>query len=122
MEIDRAYPFDKLKLPSGENLLWFASNPTFHRGYDYGIVLTDQAIYLRSWLFSVGRGWRRIALQDVHKASFKDSRLFPCLELLHSNGITRFRTPHDWYKDEMDFDRKNLVQAACFIEQCAGRT
>ena len=116
MELDRSYPFEKFKLPAGEQVLWHASNPTFHRGYDYGIVLTTHAVYLRGWVFSIGRGWRRIALQDIKSASFKDSRFFPCLELSHVAGTTRFRTPHDWYRDEMDFDRRNLVQAACFIE------
>ena len=116
MELDRSYPFEKFKLPAGEQVLWHASNPTFHRGYDYGIVLTTNAVYLRGWVFSIGSGWRRIALQDIKSASFKDSRFFPCLELSHVAGTTRFRTPHDWYRDEMDFDRRNLVQAACFIE------
>ena len=115
MEVPRSYPFEKLDVPPEERALWWASNPTFHRGSDYGIVLTNRALYLRSWLFSFSR-WKRVALADIRGARFKNSSLFPCLELVTSRGTTSFRTPHDFYRDEMDFDRKNLIQAACLVE------
>ena len=116
MELFREYPFNNFTLPDGEQVVWFGCNPTFHRGHDYGIVLTNQAVYLRSWVFSIVRGWRRIALHEIRKATFKDSPFFPCLQIQLVNRTIRFRTPHDWYKDEMNFDRDKLVHAACFIE------
>ena len=122
LEFHRYYPFDKFKLPVGEQVFWHASNPTFHRSSGYGIVLTTHAVYLRGWMFSIGRSWQRIALHDIKRASFKDSQFFPCLKLTHTNGTTNFRTPYDWYTDEMDFDPKNLVQTACFIEHMRGGT
>jgi hypothetical protein len=116
MELPGSYPFDKLKLHDGESLLWFACNPTFHRSGDYGIVLTDQAIYLRGWMFSLFFTWKRVPLASIQSARFKDSRWFPRLELVTDRGVTSFHTPHDFHGEEMDFDRKNLVHAACFVE------
>src|SRR5918996_765468 len=42
------FPFNKLRLPVGETITWLRSNPTFHRTSDYGIVLSDRALYLYS--------------------------------------------------------------------------
>ena len=57
-----------------------------------------------------------MALSDITQARFVDSRFLPKLELSTQRGTISFRTPHDSYGDEMDFDRKNLVQAARFVE------
>lgn len=116
MKIPADYPFDRLRIPAGEQPLWRASNPTFHRGSDYGIVITDRAIYLRGWLFSLFTRWRRIAFSDITQARFHDSRLFPRLALHTTRGVVSFRTPYDTYRDEMDWDRDKLMHAACFVE------
>lgn len=115
MELPRDYPFNRLRMPAGERALWRACNPTFHRGYDYGIVLTDRAVYLRSWVLSALRRWKRIPYTDIRQVRFRDSRLFPCLEIATARRIVRFRTPFDSYDDEMDWDRERLIEAACFI-------
>src|SRR5262249_17976437 len=44
----KQFPFTKLRLSSGEIITWHRNNPTFHRTSDYGIVLTDRALYLYS--------------------------------------------------------------------------
>jgi hypothetical protein len=41
------FPFSQLKLPLGETIRWNASNPTFHRSWDYGLALTGEAFYLQ---------------------------------------------------------------------------
>jgi hypothetical protein len=117
MEAPTYFPFSKLKLPDDEEVLLFAHNPTFHRTSDYGIVVSDRAVYLFSpfWLWFAR--WRRYPLSDIRRASFNDSRLTPRLVLNTSKRSITFRTPLDTYKDEMDFDRKTLANAAEFVNQ-----
>ncbi len=106
------FPFSKLTLPTEEDAVWHASNPTFHRTSDYGIVITNRAIYLFSpfWLWLAR--WRRYPLAGLKCATFKDSRWVPKLLLHFDERTVTFRTPYDVYRDEMDFDRKNLTKAA----------
>ena len=109
-----SYPFSKLKLPAGESALWGAHNPTFHRSFDYGMVLSEQALYLYSpfWI-SLAR-WRRIPLREIQKIVFKDSRIVPSLRVETSKRRETLRTPYD-YADEMDYDRKNLRDAVAQV-------
>jgi hypothetical protein len=111
MEPLEYHPFDKLNLNAGEVPLWSASNPTFHRTSNYGMLLTEQALYLYSpfWLWLAC--WRRLPMERIVSASFRDSRWVPSLRITLERGSSVFRTPFD-YKDEMDFDRKNLLEAA----------
>ena len=105
------YPFKGLRLPAGETITWFGHNPTFHRSGDYGIVLSDKALYLYSpFWFSFAR-WKRVALQDITEARFRDSKFLPALLIHQMTGVATLRTPLD-YADEMDFDREVLKEAA----------
>ena len=120
MEVSRHFPFSKLQLPPGEEALWFATNPTFHRFSEYGIVVTREAIYLYYvpfflWL-SFAR-WRRLPFSSITGIYFRDSRRRPNLEIkLRSSALT-FSTPHDSYKDEMELDRKNLSETARLVNE-----
>ncbi len=106
------FPFSKLRLPAGETITWFTSNPTFHRTSDYGIMLSDSALYLYAplWLVLFLR-WRRIPLTSIRGIEFRDSRVFPSLRIQLAHGVAVLRTPLD-YADEMNFDRRNLREAA----------
>jgi len=106
----KQFPFDRLRLPAGEIITWYRNNPTFHRMSDYGIVLTDHALYLYKPFWPFAR-WRRVPLAEVCDASFRDSRLFPALYIKTGNGAVVLRTPLD-DADEMQFDRQNLKEAA----------
>ncbi|MFP7723829.1 hypothetical protein [Lysobacter sp. A3-1-A15] len=117
MEALQHLPFSKLALPHGEELVWYASNPTFHRTWDYGIVITGQALYLFSpfWLWLAR--WRRYPLSTIRRATFKNSYWLPRLVLETQAGKVTFRAPYDGYQDEMDFDRRNLAMAVELLEQ-----
>jgi len=104
------FPFSRLRLPAGEIITWYRSNPTFHRTSDYGIVLTNHALYLYKSFWPFAK-WQRIPLAEVRDASFRDSRLFPALQIQAGSKIIVLRTPPD-YADEMQFDRQNLKEAA----------
>lgn len=110
------FPFTQLKLPAGETVLWNASNPTFHRSWDYGLALTAEAFYLFHpfWLWFAR--WRRVPLASITSAEFRDSRWSPCLIIRCSERSIHFRTPYD-HKDEMAFDRMNLQEATAAINQ-----
>lgn len=106
----KGFPFTKLRLAPSERIAWYCNNPTFHRGSDYGIVVTDRAIYLFSpfwWLFAK---WRRFPLTEILSAAFCDSRWFPALQLQTTRGMATLRTPLD-DRDEMAYDRQNLNAA-----------
>jgi hypothetical protein len=111
MEALAYFPFTKLKLPSEETPVWSANNPTFHRTSDYGILLTDRALYLYSPFWLSFSRWRRLPLTEIVGAEFRDSRWFPRLRVKLTKGSAVLRTYPD-YADEMDFDRKNLSEAA----------
>ncbi len=107
----KEFPFTKLRLPPGETIAWFRNNPTFHRTSDYGIVLTGCALYLYSPFWLMFSRWRRIPLAEIRGAAFRDSRLFPALHIRLDGGTAVLRTPPD-YADEMEYDRRNLTEAA----------
>jgi hypothetical protein len=120
MELRRQFPFTKLQLPPGEVALWCATNPTFHRSSEYGIVVTREALYLYYvpfylWLWFAR--WRRLPISDITSICFCDSRWRPKLQIKLRNSARTFSTPHDTYADEMDFDRKNLSEAARLVNE-----
>ncbi len=114
-----SYPFTKLRLAPSEAARWKAHNPTFHRGTSYGIVLTEQAIYLYAPFWLSFARWRRIPLEDVQGIEFKDSRLCPRLIVSTSRGNEVLRTPWD-DADEMDYDRENLRNAVANVSALLG--
>jgi hypothetical protein len=101
-------------MPLGEDVVWHGSNPTFHRMVEYGIVLTSEAIYWFKSPFSFGR-WRRIRLQQIHGAAVDKSGISPALCLDVKGTRIRWRTPHDFYADEMQYDERVLAEAAARI-------
>ena len=107
----KEFPFNKLRLSAGEVITWYRNSPTFHRTSDYGIVLTDRALYLYSPFWLIFSRWRRILLGEIRGATFHDSRLFPALHIQLSGRVAVLRTPPD-YADEMKYDRRNLSEAA----------
>ncbi len=117
MQTLQEFPFSKLVLPTGEEVLWLASNPTFHRTWDYGIVISNDALYLFSpfWLWFAR--WRRYPISAIHRAIFKDSYWCPKLILHIGARKVTFRTPYDGYQDEMNFDREHLCKTAEFLER-----
>ena len=120
MEALKHFPFSKLTVPPGEEVLWCASNPTFHRTWDCGIAISSSALYLFSpfWLWLAR--WRRYPLADIEHASFENSRWTPRLILRMGDRTVTFRTPYDGYQDEMDFDRKNLAKAVELLAHPGG--
>jgi hypothetical protein len=114
------FPFNKLVVPPGESALWCGSNPTFHRASEYGIVLTDQALYLYYSFWARLARWRRYSLAEIAHVHFRDSKWFPKLLIDLGHRTVAFRTPYDSYEDEMAFDRRVLVQTACFVEYRRG--
>jgi hypothetical protein len=107
----KLYPYSKLRLPSLETIEWYRSNPTFHRSSNYGIVLTNHALYLFSSFWLMFARWHRYSLGEIYSAKFHDSRLFPALRVQLNDRAAVLRTPPD-YADEMERDRRNLVEAA----------
>ena len=122
MEALGYFPFTKLHLRQDEEVFWCASNPTFHRTSNYGIAITNRAVYLFSpfWLWFAR--WRRYPLVDVQQAVFHDSYWVPRLRIRLCTGTVTFRTPYDGYQDEMNYDRENLAKAAELLEQRRGGT
>jgi hypothetical protein len=104
-------PFSKLRLAPGETITWYRSNPTFHRLSDYGIVVTNSAVYLSSPAFHFFSRWRRISISEIQSAAFNDSGLFPSLRIQTTSGTAILRTLPD-YGVEMKIDRQNLREAA----------
>jgi hypothetical protein len=110
VELPRSYPFSRLHLPAAEDIRWHCSNPTFHRFDHWGMVITDEALYWFKPAWWLGR-WLRLPLGTITDASFRDSRWRPSLILSTVAGTTKCQTPHDSYSDEMDFDRRKLLEA-----------
>lgn len=117
----KQYPFNRLVLPAGEKISWYRSNPTFHRSGDYGLVVTDQSLYLYSPLLLLFARWRRIALTEIRGASFVDSKLFPAIHIQTNSRESVLRTPWD-YGDEMQHDRTNLKEAVERIQTILAST
>jgi hypothetical protein len=103
LELPVSFPFTRLKLPGGERVLWYGYNPTFHRFRDYGIVLSDRALYLFGPAWLIGR-WRRVPVDRIQSVEASRSLGQTMVALNTVAGVLRFHTPHDFYRDEMDFD------------------
>ena len=102
------YPFSKAELPENEIVEWTGCNPTFHRGGEWGIILSNEALYYFSPFWGMLSKWKRYSLSSIENVKFNDSRRFPMLVLQIANKRVKLRTPYDPYKDEMEFDRKQL--------------
>jgi hypothetical protein len=117
LELPRYFPFKRLKLPSDEAVLWYGYNPTFHRLLDYGLLLTCRALYVyrRTWWRLFGH-WRRLPLSEIVAVRRIDQTVRPGLRIeMHRRSID-FYTPHDFYWDEMAFDRGVLEKAITAIK------
>ena len=117
MDILREFPFDKLKVPLGEEVLWAGCNPTFHRSFHYAILLTDKALYL-GHVFLILSKRKRMALSDISAITFDDSGRRPSIKVQLRDSSVVFKTPYDAYEDEMAFDREKLKEA---VEIVSGR-
>jgi hypothetical protein len=62
--------------------------------------------------------WRRFPLREIRSAQFRDSGMFPTLRVQLQERVVSLRTPWD-YADEMEFDRRNLDEAAERIRNAA---
>jgi hypothetical protein len=115
------FPFCTLKLSPEEQAVWYGYNPTFHRFLDYGLVLSNRAVYLCSrswWRFA---HWRRVPLQDILNARVVGGRLRPELSIETPRGTVRLTTPYDTHRDEMELDAKVLEQAVVAIDEAISR-
>jgi hypothetical protein len=121
MLIPKYFPFTRLKLPTDESVIWYGCNPTFHRAFEYGIVITNIALYLCRpvWLFA---SWRRIPILNIKHTEFTDLNTRPQLNIHTVNRIIAFRTPYDGYKDEMDIDKRKLLEAKSIINGMCGQS
>jgi hypothetical protein len=119
LELPRSHPFTRLHLVPGEQVLWHGYNPTFHRYVEYGLVLTAEALYWYKSPWSFGR-WRRFALGDIRSARFDDSNIRPSICLDFGASSRKLHTPHDFYSDEMAYDRKVLAEAVEAVNRTLG--
>jgi hypothetical protein len=87
------FPFSRLRLAKSETIAWYRSNPTFHRSSDYGIVLTERALYTYSPFWLMFSRWRRLPLGEIRGANFYDSRFFPALHIHLAARTVVLRTP-----------------------------
>lgn len=117
MDLPKAYPFTQLNACQGEEIRWYGYNPTFHRFFDYGLVLTNSAIYLyrRNW-WLLAR-WNRIPLDNVKQIAALEGRARPGLMIQTTACTIFFYTPWDSYRDEMEFDRKVLAEAQAAFQE-----
>ena len=115
-------PFDKLSLPTGEQLCWTYYNRTFHRMSLLGIGITEDALYLCSsvpFLFFIN-SWRRYPFAEIVGAEFRESKNGrPTLIVQLRSGTATFRTPYDDYEDEVEYDRQCLREAVALIVQAS---
>jgi hypothetical protein len=106
----KSFPFTRLRLPHGEVAQWVGYNPTFHRAFEYGLVITDKAIYVcrPSWVFA---RWVRIPLPSIIAVELGSPTERPQITIRTSSTKHLLRTPRDHYKDESDIDRGVLAKA-----------
>ena len=118
MELPATFPFSKLRLAAGEVAIWAGSNPTFHRFFEYGLVISNVALYLcgPAWLFA---WWRRYPLSEIRDAEISGDGSRPRLRFYVGRKKVSFYTPFDFYSDEMGFDRKVLEKALSFLDSGA---
>ena len=110
-----SFPFSKAELPENEIIEWIGCNPTFHRSGHWGIIISNNAVYYHGPFWSIFSKWKRYHFTNIESIHFKDSSYFPMLVLQLPGGVKKLRTQHD-YKEEMDFDRKKLIEACRLIE------
>lgn len=115
MTVPPGFPFTRLRMHSGENVLWSGYNPTFHRFLDYGLVLSDRALYLcrRSWWRLAL--WKRFPLDIIDEFVLLDGGGRPGVRIRTATRNITFRTPFDFYADEMEFDRMVLEKAVAAV-------
>jgi hypothetical protein len=115
VDLPDSLPFTCLRIPHGEEILWFGHNPTFHRFLNYGLVVSRGGIYLchRSW-WRIAH-WTRISLDDIVQVEVIGNHARPGLKIKKADTTISFHTPFDFYSDEMDFDRKVLEKARAAI-------
>jgi len=108
------HPFSRLRLMTGEEVVWCGSNPTFHRAFEYGIAITGANLYLcgRAWLFA---RWRRYALSEIGEVSTGKYMGRPALVFNAKQRKIVFTTPFDFYADEMEFDLRVLRSAEAVL-------
>jgi len=118
MELPATFPFSKLRLAAGEVAIWTGSNPTLHRFFEYGLVISNVALYLcgPARLFA---WWRRYPLSEIRDVQINANGGRPRLWFYIGGRRVSFYTPFDFYSDEMDFDRKVLAKAFSFLESGA---
>jgi hypothetical protein len=115
LEVPQYFPLSRLKLPVGEDALWWGYNPTFHRFLDYGLVLSSRALYLCRrawWLFAY---WSRVPLDEIVAVTMIKGRARPGLRIDTTHGSIKFYTPYDFYRDDMVFDAGVLEKAIAAI-------
>jgi hypothetical protein len=110
MDVPSSFPFTKLKVPSQEAVLWVGSNPTFHRFIEYGLVISNEALYVCHCWWRIA-WWRRYSRSDISRVDVVNGGLRPSLRFSVGDRKVTFHTPHDFYKDEMNFDRSVLERA-----------
>ena len=115
-EIPKIFPFTKLNLRHGEVPLWVGFNPTFHRFFVYGLVISDTALYVcsRAWFFAT---WRRYPLAEISDVTLESGGSRPTIGFRADNKKVTFSTPWDLYTDQMEFDRSVLSKAVAFLDQ-----
>jgi hypothetical protein len=119
LELPRSHPFTRLHLAPDEQVLWHGYNPTYHRYVEYGLVLTRDALYWYKSPWSFGR-WKRFSLGDIRSVRFDDSNLRPSLLLDFGTSTRRLYTPHDFYADEMAYDRQVLAEGTDALNRQLG--
>jgi hypothetical protein len=114
-EIPPTFPFSKLTLHDHETPLWVGYNPTFHRFFQYGLVISDAALYLcsRAWLFA---NWKRYPLAELSDVVVGAHGTRASIKFRVGDRVVNFSVPGDSYADEMDFDRGVLSKAAAFLQ------
>lgn len=112
-EIPKHFPFTKLKLREHEIPMWFGYNPTFHRFFQYGLVISDAALYIGSgaWLFAK---WKRYPLKEVSDVTLDEDG--PAIKFRVGDRQVTFYAPQDFHRDETDFDRSVFSNAVAFLQ------
>lgn len=118
---------DELILDDQEESLWHQGQGTFHRGYDFQLVITNKNIYLFDSKIVFLRKWYKFPLASIENITLKDSfsgvfKLFrkktpfprTLLTIKYHQKIFNHISYPDSYEDERIFDRQILLN---FIDQ-----
>ena len=115
-----SHPFSLLPLPEAETIEWYLDGTDYDSPLDYGVVLTNRALYGFFSFWLIFSRWRRFPLRQICDASFHDSRRFPALHLTLVNRTVVLRTPPRAHI-EMEFDRRVLMEVAGRIRSLTKR-